>query len=271
MVTNSTREPNPRRFLIDFSPFYAVLPFIEVARQIAACDKYGEIIRLHVRQPLWGGDYRLELFCGHHDETPITHDQIEQLPQQFAGDDLAIEGWWEVLDRYFSYSPDDPTPVQTTYRAIFMVKGEEFGRDSSPREYDMRYEPGREYLFTPSAEEKTARLNLQALLGEMPFLTGLGSETIRGLDGDESENPLHTYLCYHRDPNYCRHDLVKIGDDATSIPDVTGEDIMFAVQRCGNADYVEASGQPVVYAKGFAGSRLRKFYNVLFDCVKERS
>lgn len=239
--------------------------FVRVAARFAASERHHEVLRLLVRNSVYSKDILENLYIGSNRETPITAEQIQQLPQRYQGEALAVEGWWRVSPRYLI---DDKTdaPLSGDYRVIVTTVGSSFpwpGLSKQSERVDLVYEPGDFKHFLPSLGGEAARLNIEALIQEVPLLIALGAQTIRGLDAERSRDPRDHYLCYHRNPDNYRLDLQTISNNGLNLRALGTEDILNAALICSDVSFRETDGGLIIYHKEFVDGNLKNFYQEL--------
>ncbi len=238
--------------------------FSQVAAKFALSERHHELLRLRVRSGVYRNDILEDQFIGGNRETPISYEQIQQLPQRYKGDEIATEGWWEVSPRYLM-DLATRTPQLDNYRVIVTTLGSKYKYPGLHSPIDLIYNPGDYKHFLPSVMGKAAKLNIEALIQEIPLFVELGVETIRGLDADRSTNPCQSYLCYHHNPDSFFLDLKAIYKNEIALGSLGKEEILNAALICSDVSFLETENGLIVYHKELVGGCLKNFYQELFN------
>ena len=227
---------------------------------------YRDVIRLFVRRGRFevGFDgFPIERYLLEEWRRPIDPTRLAALPARYAGQDMAIEGWWEVTDRW-QQNQDTHEAEPSDYRVIVTVLGEAYEWPSlRGRATDLVYNAGDYKNFWPSLGGAAARKNIDALVTEAAWLVAQGASEIRGLDAERSIDPCDAWLCYHRDANGFRVDIDDMTSGSQRSQSVSASDVLDAALECETLTFHETAGGLIIYSSDGPEGRLEEFYRRL--------
>jgi hypothetical protein len=227
---------------------------------------YRDVIRLFVRRGRFevGSDGSpIERYVLEEWRRPIDATKLAALPARYAGQDMAIEAWWEVTDRW-QKNRDTDEPEQSDGRVVVTVLGDSYEWPSlRGRPTHIVYDAGDYKKFWPSLRGAAARKNIDALVREAAWLVGLGASEIHGLDAERSTEPSAAWLCYHREADHFEADVGRMASARRRT--VFANEVLDAVLECETVTFHETTGGLVIYSKDGPEGRLEEFYRRLAD------
>ena len=192
----------------------------------------------------------------------ISVEQLHSILEPYVGRNCMLEGWWSANDRY---RPSDSAQEisQTGYRVALKIPTNEGTFGVSFTGSSLIYEIGNFSLFSPQLIGEVAHLNFMAVLQEIPILSGIGLDTIRGLNIDAESDPRRCFLVYHVEPCAFGSDLgIKFGELEASLG-LMPEDVQQIVRRSKDIDYQALSTGIAVFHRDVIDGDLSNFYHNL--------
>jgi len=239
--------------------------FVRIVSGLAAAGWHREVIRLRVRSERYEvaiDGIPIDKYILEEKKGPITLAEIEQLPERYGGEALAVEGWLQV-PRDLSRT-DEASPALSDYRVIVTTVGKAFVWPALKDERaDIVYDAGDSRYFSPSVHGEAARRNIDFLLREAALLVSLGAERIRGLDADRSSDPTQAWLCYHRSAEGFRSDLRHLTGSHDAVSGFGPGELRHAAWRSGCIIFSETTDGLGVCHKDAVDGTLAGFYQQL--------
>lgn len=241
-----------------------VAQFLELIAELDRSGMFSDILRFKIRQ-----NHYLDVL----EDLPepkqndyVSYEQILDLLQQYQGDNLAVEIWYEAPMR-FEIEDRTRLLIQNAHRAVFTVVGRDFHWAGIPSDIDLVYEIGKDIRFHPGLWGEAAQRNIKAVLHELLFLTSIGAVTIQGVVEHGGSDPRTSFLCYYQHLHHFYHDLGLELNSSIQCP-LTKEDILQAISNCHNIDFVETNDNPIIYHRDFVEGNLSEFYQELSRLAK---
>ena len=187
-------------------------------------------------------------------EKGVLYSECFQQMRQYHDEDIAVRVDWDTIQRGITIEGVD-------YR-------DDLDRKLTKRKYDLMYYGGLSTEYSPTTIHSYLwERNLSALVEELGAFIGLGVSAMLGMDPDFSDDPIGSYVCYYRNLDRYRQDLIDVAAASTKFREVLREDIVQASLNLPSIGSSNFGTELIVYSKDFLYLSLNDFYDFLYDIL----